>query len=110
MKFIASKEALGDLRERLEYYRYIFEVLGPVTNQALEMLDKIEKTKGPIKAEKLKAKVAQSIRSFEWDCDGFFSDSYEEELKETVRLMKEAFGQKDKEWFENIPDFAPPVD
>ena len=108
MRFIADKTALAELRERLDYYRYIFQTLGAISDQVLGLLDKIEETKGPIKAEKLKAKVGEYIRSFEWDHDGFFLDSYEQELQETIRLMKEAFGQTEDEEFK-IPDFAPPV-
>ena len=104
MKFIENKDSLNSVRERMEQYQHIFECLALASERTLEVLGKIEATKGPIKAAKLKAQALEYLRNFEWD----FDDSYEEELAETIRLMKEAFGQNDEEEFQ-IPDFAPPV-
>lgn len=109
MKFIENKDSLDSVRERMEQYQHIFECLALASERTLAVLDKIEATKGPIKAAKLKAQALEYLRNFEWDFDGFFTDPYEEELAETIRLMKEAFGQNDEEEFQ-IPDFAPPVD
>jgi hypothetical protein len=108
MKFIANKDSLDCVRERMEQYQHIFECLAQASEKTLAVLDKIEATKGPIKAAKLKAQALEYLGNSEWDFDGFFIDSYDEELAETIRLMKEAFGQEEEEF--QIRDFAPPVD
>ena len=108
-KFIKNSESLDWVRERLEQYRHIFECLALASEKALAVLDKLEATKGPIKAEKLKAQALEYLQNFEWDFDGYFIHSYEDELEKTIHLMKEAFGHQEEEELQ-IPDFAPPVD
>lgn len=108
IKFIKNEESFAWLHERLEQCQQIFECSASTCKLTLELLDQIQKTKGPIKSEKLKVQVAKHMASLEWDYDGYFLYTYEEELQETIRLMKEAFGQEEEGF--RIPDFAPPVD
>ena len=108
MKFIKNQESLDWLRDRLAEYQHIFECLAGASERTLKLLDEIEATKGPIKVEKLKAKVRENLRSFEWDFDGSFNDPYEDELELTQKLMREAFGEDGEDEMQ-IPDFAPPV-